>query len=178
MDAVENPTVRKYNRKEVSTEDLPMPQRVDVDLHDLVRVIRGETNPDVGGRPLTAEYMEELAFNEEPVTIRIEENARSDFPETHVPVFCDGRGAEVLMNGAWASIGWLPIGIELTVKRKYLEVLIRSKVEIVRTVHDDADVEKPKNTLNRRKSSSYPTTIISDQNPRGHAWATAVRNSH
>lgn len=178
MDATANPTIRKYTKKEYSTEDMPTPQRADVDLNDLVKLIRGEQNVDVGGRPLTAEYTEELAFNEEPVTIRIEENARSDFPETHVPVAVNGKPAEMMLNGSWAQVGWLPIGVEITVKRKYLESLIRSKVEIVRTLHDDADVAVPRNTLNRRNSQSYPTTIIEDKNPRGHAWATAVRNSH
>jgi hypothetical protein len=179
MDAVNNPVKRQYQRKEVSTADMDIGQRPNVDLEDLVNFIRGESIVDnVGEKPLLPEYADALAFMEEPVTIRIEENSRSDFPETHVPVAVNGKEAEVLQNGQWLAIGWLPVGVPLTTKRKYVEVLARAKPDAIRTVHDDANVERPRNTVQRRTSSSYPLSVIRDDNPRGHEWLSRIMMGH
>src|SRR5674476_114295 len=159
MEAKDTPVNRKYTRKEVSTSEMPIGQKPSVDLGDLVNFVRNKPLADLGEKPLLPDYLKALAFNEEPVTISIEENSRSDFPETYVPVQVAGHGAEIFANGQWITIGWLPIGQVITVKRKYLEVLIRAKSDNIRTAHDDATVEKPKNLLNRRTSGNYPVTI-------------------
>ena len=172
-----NPVKRQYTRREVSTSDMPLGQKADIDLGDLVNFIRNESYQDLGEKPLLPEYMDALAFNEEPVTISIEENARADFPETYVPVQVNGRGAEIFANGQWITVGWLPIGILITTKRKYLEILIRSKPDNVRTEHESGDsgVATPQNKVKRRTSSAYPVTIIEDKNPRGFEWASRIR---
>ena len=175
MDAHANPVKRQYNRKEVSTSDTEIEQRSSIDLGDLVNFVRNAPIPSLGEKPLLPDYLEALAFNEEPVTISIEENSRSDFPETYVPVGVQGHGAEVFVNGEWITVGWLPIGPVITTKRKYLEVLIRSKSDHIRTQHDDASVAVPRNTLNRRTSGNYPVTIIEDSNPKGREWAARIR---
>jgi hypothetical protein len=84
----------------------------------------------------------------------------------------------VLIEGRWVPLGWLPIGQVITTKRKYLENLIRSKSDHIRTIHDDADVATPRNTVQRRTSGNYPTTIIEDGNPLGREWAARVRAGH
>lgn len=179
-DAINNPVKRQYIRKEVHTGEMPIAQKDDIDLDLDSRIIRGEELPtldDLKARAKQA-HLDELAFMEEPVTIRIEENSKSDFPETHVPVQVQGEGAEVLQNGKWVKIGWLPIGVPLTTKRKYVEVLARAKPENVRTQHDDANVERPRNMLTRRSSAAYPLSIIRDNNPRGHDWLSAIMMGH
>lgn len=176
MDAVQNPVKRKYNRA-IHSEDFPLAQKEDLDISMDQQIVHGEAlaNPVNDAK---SKFMQDLAFNEEPVTIIIEENTRSDFPETMVPVTVNGEGAELLMEGKWVRAGWLPIGKEITTKRKYVEVLARSKSDSIRTVHDDATVERPRNTVQRRTSANYPISILRDDNPRGRDWLATIRMTH
>jgi hypothetical protein len=168
-DAINHPTRRA--RRETHTGDMQIGQKDDIDLSLDSLVIHGESLKNLAD---DKELLADLAFMEEPMTIRIEENTRSDFPETHVPVMVNGRGAEVFQNGQWLPIGWLPIGIPLTTKRKYVEVLARAKPDAIQTVHDDANVERPRNTVRRRTSAAYPLSIIQDNNQRGHEWLSRI----
>lgn len=177
MDAERNPVTRKYTRREVNTNDMPIEQKPDIDLSVDKPVQHGEVLVDVVGE-VNDGHMEKLAFMEEPVTIRIEENSRSDFPETCVPVAVQGKGAEVFTNGKWVEITWLPIGIPLVTKRKYVEVLARAKSDAIRTKHDNATVERPCNTVERRTSANYPLSIIEDRNPKGHEWLSGIMRGH
>jgi hypothetical protein len=174
MDAKNAPISR--GRKEVNTGDMPIAQKGAVDLDNIQR---GESlievAPDI---TKDDEYQAALAFMEEPVTIRIENNSNADFPETHVPCAVNGKGAEVFQNGQWIQMTWLPIGYPLIVKRKYVEVLARSKSDSIRTHHDDATVERPRNTLHRHSRSNYPLSIIEDKNPKGHEWLSRVLMGH
>lgn len=176
-DAINNPVKRSYERKPIHTADMPISYKDDIDLNK--PIVHGESLIHIAGDALPNKaYLDELSFMEEPVTVRIEENSRSDFPETHVPVFVQGKEAEVLQNGKWIPIGWLPIGVPLTTKRKYVEVLARSRSDSIKTVHDDATVERPRNTLNRRSSSNYPLSVMEDKNPRGHQWLSNIMLGH
>lgn len=172
-DAINRPTQRP--RRETHTGDMQIGQKDDIDLSLDSPIIHGENLKNLAD---DKELQAGLAFMEEPMTIRIEENTRSDFPETHVPVMVNGRGAEVFQNGQWLPIGWLPIGVPLTTKRKYVEVLARAKPDAIQTVHDDANVERPRNTVRRRTSAAYPLSIIQDNNPRGHEWLSRIMMGH
>lgn len=173
---MEPQVTRKYKRA-YSTEEMPLAQKNDIDLD--APIVHGETLANVGGSvDFAADYLSQLAFNEEPVTIIIEENQRSDFPETHVPASVRGKGAEMFTNGQWIEVGWLPIGRELITKRKYVEVLVRSKSDSIKTEHDDATVERPRNAISRRTSANYPVTVLEDRNPLGREWISRIRMSH
>lgn len=177
MDAKDSPVKRQYSRKEVNTGEMEVGQRADVDLGELVTLLRGGSLADnVGEKPLTPEYAAELAFMEEPVTIRIEENSRSDFPETHVPCYVNGTPAEVYdeKSKKWMPFGWLPVNVPMIIKRKYIEVLARSKPDSIRTNHQEATVERPQNTVTRKTTSQYPMSIIHDANPKGHEWLSRI----
>lgn len=174
-EAINNPVRRA--RREASTDDMQLGQKDDINLDNDIQ--HGESLVSVAGDVTHAQaYIDSLAFMEEPVTIRIEENSRSDFPETHVPVQVNGKEAEVFQNGKWLPIGWLPIGVPLITKRKYVEVLARSKSDAISTVHDDATVERPRNTVSRRTRSNYPLSIIQDNNPIGHEWLSRIMMGH
>lgn len=175
MEAQNNPVKRQYNRKEVHTGDMEIGQKQDIDISLDAQLVRGESLVDeVGDIAKNKAFIEAMAFNEEPMTIRIEENSRSDFPETHVAVAVQGKGAEIFTNGQWLEVGWLPIGVPLVTKRKYVEVLARSKSDSIKTRHDDANVERPRNSIERRSSSNYPLSIIEDRNPKGHEWLSRI----
>lgn len=121
-------------------------------------------------KPFNKDYLDELAFQEEPVKIILNPSAEKNAP-TAFPVWVNGKGAEVFQNGQWMEIGYLPVGRPLIIKRKYLEVIIRTKLDAVTTVHDDATVERPRNEIRRATSSVHSYSIIEDKNPKGAAWA-------
>lgn len=178
-DAANTPAVRKYSKRETNTADLEVGQHEDVDISLGSTIVHGEGLVNLSAdEQAQADYRKELAFNEEPVEILINENNRSDFPETHVPVQVNGRGAEVMMNGKWVELAWLPIGTPIVVKRKYVEVLARSKSDSVKTQHDDANVERPQNKIIRRTAQNYPVSILRDENPRGAQWISNITRSH
>lgn len=174
-DALNNPVKRKYTRRELNTSDMPITEHDDVDLSfdkplehgESIELVAADVNKD-------AELIENLQFNEEPVTIRIEENARSQFPEPCVQVTVQGKPAEILQNGKWIPIGWLPIGTEVTTRRKYVEVLMRSRSTTFITKHDNAQVETPRNWVEPRTSSNYPVSILEDRNPKGREWVSRI----
>jgi hypothetical protein len=69
------------------------------------------------------------------------------------------------------EIGYLPVGRPLIIKRKYLEVIMRTKLDALTTVHDDATVERPHNEIRRATSAVHSFSILEDKNPKGSAWA-------
>jgi hypothetical protein len=120
------------------------------------------------------DYIAELAFMEEPVTIRLEPSAEKNAVGAF-PVWVNGKPAEVFQNGRWYEIGYLPVGRELIVKRMVLEVIIRAKTDTVHTRIIGENSDNPNNAVNRFTSPVHSFSIISDPNPRGAAWATELR---
>lgn len=120
------------------------------------------------------EQADRLAMAEDPVKIIINPSNEENAP-TSYPVWVNGRGGEVFMNGQWLPITYLPVGVELTVKRKYVEVLARAKTDNIRTVHDSANVERPRNIVQRTTSAVANFTVLEDANPRGPAWFAELR---
>lgn len=179
MDAKNSPSgSRKYSRA-MHSEDHALAQKDDIDIGLDKAIVHGEALASVAGDVNhQADYLAALNFMEEPVTILIEENTRSELPESHVPVGVNGKGAEVLIDGKWVEAGWLPIGRELTTKRKYVEVLLRSKADTINTDHDDATVERPRNMVKRRTAAQYPVSVLHDANPKSREWQARVRMSH
>lgn len=166
-------------QREIHTGDMATTQKPDVDLTLGGTIIHGEALPNIAQeQELMASHNALLAFGEEPMHIRIEDNSQADFPETHVQVLVQGENAEVFQNGRWLKIGWLPIGVELITKRKYVEVLARSRIDSIRTVHDDATVERPRNTIRRATKAQYPLSIIQDNNPMGREWLSRIMMGH
>lgn len=125
-------------------------------------------------RVLDKEYMDELAFNEEPVTIRIEPSSEKN-AAMWAPIWVNGKGAEVLLNGKWVEFGHLPVGKVLVVKRKYVEVLIRSKKDSVQTEVIETPGQDPDNRIQRFTSASHSFSIIHDPNPLSAAWVAELR---
>jgi len=157
-------------RQELHSETLPKveqkPPIVDTSAYDGDIVI--------GEKIGNADYLDELAFMEEPVTIRLEpssdKNAAGAFP-----IWVNGKPAEVFQANRWDEIGYLPVGRMLIVKRKVLEVIIRAKVDTVHTQIQEMDSERPNNIVQRFTSPVHSFSIIEDANPRGAAWVSEIR---
>lgn len=124
-------------------------------------------------KPLNKEYLDELKFQDEPVKIILNPTADENAP-TSYPVWVNGKGAEVFQRDRWEEITYLPIGQPIITKRKYLEVIIRSKIDRVTTTHEDATVERPINRVRRATLAVHSFSILEDKNPKGAAWATEM----
>jgi len=120
------------------------------------------------------DYQDKLAMGEDPVEIEIQPASEENAP-TSYPAWVNGRGAEVLLNNQWLPITYLPVGVPITVKRKYVEVLARAKTDNVKTVHDEANVAMPRNEVRRTTSAVANFNVLSDPNPRGPAWLAELR---
>lgn len=121
------------------------------------------------GIEVTPEYLDELAFNEDPITIILNpsthKNAASIFEN-----WSNGRGAEMLINGQWLIIKDLPVGKPITVKRKIVEQIIRARVMGVQTVHEEPPVASPRNELVRTSSHVHSFSILKDASPKSQEW--------
>lgn len=167
-DAIHRPIIKR-TRRETHTGDLPIGQKPVIDLDDYQRgdevIIPVSAGTDM-------EYVAELAFNEEPMTIRIERSSEKFSPKV-VDCWVQGRGAELFVNGKWMVCGWLPVGQPIITRRKYVEVLARAKPDAVTTEVIRKD-ESEENNLVRYTSSKYPFSVIRDDNPRGYSWLVQV----
>lgn len=157
-------------RQELHSEQLPRPEQ----MPPIVNTADYDGEVVLTERTHQQDYLDELAFMEEPVTIRIEpsndKNAAGAFP-----AWCNGKAAEIFENGRWHEIGYLPVGRELIVKRKIVEIIVRAKVDTVHTQIIGQDSERPNNVINRFTSPVHSFSIIEDRNPRGPAWVSELR---
>lgn len=123
------------------------------------------------GIEVDEDYLKELAFNEEWLTILINpsthKNAASIFEN-----WSNGIGAEMLINGKPVIVRDLPVGKPITVKRKIVEQIIRARVVNVQTAHEDATVASPRNEIMRSSSNVHSFNILKDDNPRSAEWLT------
>ena len=108
-----------------------------------------------------------LAFMEEPVTIVIADSADPN-AEKMVFVAVNGEGA------GHKKLPWLPRGVPVTIKRKFVERLARAKKVGIRTV-DTRDASGYNTTAVQKSSGSlYTFTVLEDRNPEGTSWLRRV----
>lgn len=119
------------------------------------------------------DYVNELKFNEDPVTIRIEPSSERNASSVH-PVWCNGKGAEVFIRDRWREVTWLPVNIDLIVKRKYVAIMMSAKIDRVETqIIKNMDSEE--NRVNRITTPVCTFSIVNDPNPRGRDWFIQMR---
>lgn len=164
-EAINNP-VRA--RRSVTNTDFEQKQLdvVDMDGGSGQQIIETDTGV------LFDDALAQLAFNEEPVTIIIARGTERYAPEM-VQCWVNGKGAEVLSGGKWITLSWLPTAKEVTTKRKYVEVLLRSKpinytTEV--TQYKDHEINEARPHL----SSAHTISVIADRNPLGREWLNRV----
>jgi hypothetical protein len=127
-----------------------------------------------GERIENGDYLADLAFMDEPVTIRLEPSSDKN-AATAFPVWVNGRMAETCYEGRWIEIGYLPVGQVIVVKRKVLEVIIRAKIDTIHTKVREMESERPNNVIERYTSPLTGFSILEDANPRGAAWVSELR---
>ena len=170
--------MRTPNRRthELNTQDISVGQRPDIAISTTEAFNRDDIDSaipylDNGGRH--DDYAEALRFAEEPMTIRLERSSEKNAASSE-QVAVNGKGIELLIGGAWVSTGWIPVGQVVITKRKYVEVIARSKPESVSTDVMEKEGEDPVNRIRRYSSQKNPFSVIKDDNPRGAQWLTSI----
>jgi hypothetical protein len=125
------------------------------------------------------DYYEQLAFNEEPVTILIHRSGEKNAGHSTDLVAVNNIKAEVLFEkNGWVQVGWLPRGVQLTTKRKYVERLAEAKVDDITTRSGKVGDERPENIIDRSTRAVNAFSIIYDANPRGIEWRERLFAQH
>lgn len=118
------------------------------------------------------DYFDELAFMEEYVDIRVEPDHASERPNPFTDaVAVNGHPAEWMDGmGNRFTNRYIPRGVRLRLKRKYLGVLLSSKKDVIRTVYDQSGTQD--NPYNGEEIDTIRVNGVSifGDSPRGVAW--------
>ena len=169
MDALHRPAGRP--RRERHTSDTPVGQPGNLVMPD--EGLPDRENIVVADASLTDNYADELKFMEEPVTIMVNKSPEKFAPLT-VDCWVNGKGVEIWdRSNKWIETGWVPVEMPVTIKRKYVEVLARTKHMSVRTeVQQMADGER--NEIQRSNSLKAQFSVLHDPNPKGAYWLQRI----
>lgn len=155
----------------ITTDDVKVEQKSDYTfpMHDpFVRPNGGiqVADPEV----LKKDYADSLAFNEEPVEVMVLPSTEK-FGAKTVECWVNGVGIEIWdRQFGWYPSGSIRRGEPVITKRKYIEVLLRSKTDDYKTNVIERRGEEPENKLVTATSYNYPLQIIRDDNPKGREW--------
>ncbi|MEJ5148964.1 hypothetical protein [Comamonas sp. MYb396] len=123
--------------------------------------IGGHAGIDVVDKPLPKNALDMEAFMNEVVTIVVNPPTDADDP-TLIQVGVNGVNQFIRRGDA------------VDVKRKYVEVLARSKRTDFAQTLDERLGEQGFNSLRSMHSLRYPFSMLRDPNPNGGAWLTAI----
>ena len=171
-DAINAP-VRRRRTMDVSNDQIAQPPSIDLGLEQEPN--RGDDIQVLEAKHLEREYADRLAMDNDPITILIQPSSTEN-PELTVPVWVQGEGAEVFVNGKWMKLGFLPIGGEVITKRKYVEVLARSRTDRVTSQEETAhpDVGRDGFKVQRRSQRKNMFSVLEDKNPKGREWLNRI----
>lgn len=171
MDAINQPTRRA--RREANTGDMEIGQKADILLTGTGPIHREPDEITPLDDALHKDYADALQFDQEPVAIRLDHSGQENAP-LQIPCFVNGRPAELLINGKWLPIGWIPVGQVVVTKRMYVEVLARAKPDSINTDVMEIPGQDPINRIKRKTSTRCPLSIVKDNNPLGLEWITRI----
>jgi hypothetical protein len=161
---------------ELSTGEFNVPQLGPIDVDRTLEV--GREPIVIAERLPSVQYAEELKFNEDPVTIVLTPSSDRNAPKQ---VYCavNGKGAEVWdeKSKRWIEFKYIPVGRMLTVKRKYIEVLARSRADSfsTREVSPTPHANQDGYVLESYTVPTAPVTIRHDPaGDKGHQWFARV----
>lgn len=165
-------------RKEINSEDTKIDQRpLDVDAAMAAGTDRREII-EAGEDVLdNTDWLDELKFNEEPVTIYIEPSSEKNAPSHHY-IAVNGTGCEVWYEQLkrWVETPYVPTGQRLTVKRKYVANMVSAKIDTITTdVDTPSQAEFVGNRERRNTSSVMAFSVLQDDNPAGGAWLASLK---
>lgn len=114
-------------RKKYSSDDFKIPQRETIHIAPLGQALDQSSEiVVVSEKAMHKKYLEALAFANEAIMIELEPPMEDNPPHCH-PCWVQGKGAEIFHDGRWIAYGAFPYGVKIITRRKYAEVLLRSK---------------------------------------------------
>lgn len=155
----------RSTRAEMHTSDIQIPQPEKVIIPGLGEaLVREPEEVLVLDKPLETEELKALAFMEELLEIRLEPSSEENAPQL-IDVYVNGQAE------------WVPVGRPWILKRKFVEVLARSKPMSVKTNHltpEAAGNREITNEVIRTVRAKHPFSVLRDDNPKGREWLTRV----
>lgn len=113
--------------------------------------------------PGAMDHAKELAFMEEPVRILVHESSDPNDPDPNPLLKVNGRTQYVIR------------GQEITMRRKFVEVLARAKkTGYTQSIKHDQVSGNVYQKMNPRTALRYPFSVIEDRNPKGRDWLRKV----
>lgn len=143
--------------RRIDTREQELNKETDLILQSTGDIIRNDQEIEVMDKPITDSYAANLAFMEEPVEVMLHE---STDPNADNPV-------QVACNGV-NQFFWR--GQPITVKRKFVEILARSKQTAIQTKEVRDHSGALATAVTKSTALRYPFSIISDQNRDGSVW--------
>lgn len=144
-------------QKESFTGDMEVGQPSDLIIPAEGVIAREPEAIAVLDKPLNKAYADDLAFGEDVLDIMLQPSS-----EENAPMIID-----VYVNG---EAKWIPVGERVQLKRKFVEVLMRSKPISIQTNHEDIGSKMVQNRVIRNQRSKYPLSIIHDPSPKSAEW--------
>ncbi len=115
----------------------------------------------IGDASLTMDELGDIMFMEELVKIRVEPLQEKN-PRKLIDLYVNGVPE------------WVPVGRPWIMRRKYVEVLARSKPINVQTKHEQPEESlDPRNEIIRSTSAQFPFSVLQDT-PKGIAWLNKI----
>lgn len=160
-DAQNNPAILSGG---VHSESMPLAQPGDISLPESGPLTRtNETIVPADATALDKNYADALKFNEDVLEIRLEPSSEENAPTV----------IDVTVNGETV---WIPVGQDIRIKRKFVEVLMRSKPVAISTAHEDIGAKVINNRIVRNTRAKYPLSILSDPaQGKGIEWMRRIR---
>jgi len=148
----------------VHTEDFDLAQPAAIHIPDSGALNRqSEVLVPADATALDRNYVDALKFNEDVLEILLEPSS-----EENAPMVID-----VSVNGETV---WIMVGQNVSLKRKFVEVLMRSKPVSVRTEHEDIGAKIINNRIIRNTRAKYPMSILRDPaQGKGMEWMRRIR---
>ncbi len=164
-------------RRDFESASVKIDQKPSITVPELGETLDRDGDIIVPENEVLKAELDQLAFNEEEIKIIIHRSGEKFQPKTTDLIAVNGKKAEMKFRNGWIQIGYLPRGVPLWTKRKYVEQLAHAKVDNIQTDHDDATVERPQNRIDRTTSAVAMFAVLEDKNPLGIPWLEALLRS-
>lgn len=163
---------RPARAKELDSRDLQQPVKRTVTLPGVEDSLDEHAHVVKIDKEINDPALKEEEFLNEPVTILINRSMEKNFaPRCTDLIAINGVWAEMLVNGRWLKMGYLPRGKAITIKRKYVEVLARARYDSFQTEVLQPVNEDPINNVSSVANYTLPFQMIKDENqPKGQEW--------
>ena len=131
-------------------------------------------------QPLNDLDFDSIKFAEDPIKILIHRSVDPKFsPNCTDYIACNGKPAEMLFKNGWVAMGYLPRGVPFYTKRKYVEIIAKTKMtnwstRVEEKAHASEREDPFINYTDPATSHILPFSLLEDKNPKGAEWLTLL----